>query len=173
MKKFRIMNTTHQAQPPAGFVLYYAGKPFRAGRHVVIDEATIPEIIQQWAQKGWVHVQNAETGDTLAGGEAYAGGVIAGAKVDSLIPEGEIEHDEIGFDPAAAVEASLPRTAAGAHMPPTDQGGRVRTTPALAEERHSQDISPIPGETPRSVDDSGHFTVRAPHNAGLGAVMKP
>lgn len=162
-KKLRISNVTHVSNPPYGFTLDYKGKMFTSsGQPLVIEAEHVPEEIDQWMAKGWVRVVDAESGDMLSPPVEYV--QTAGARPDAVTQNDDL--DEFDFDPSTAKEARLP---ANGELQPTAQGAKVSLS---LEDQGNAEHSPIPGDKPRSIDNSDQFTVKAPRTQGVGAVIR-
>jgi len=174
MPKIRIVNITPIIRPPLGHFLDYHNHVIAPNRPLVLDLPVIDEVLESWAAQGFIRITNAEDGTPISGpGEAI---VTAGTRISEIaqtqLPEDITEDDEVDFDPEAAREASLSK---GAHSPPLTQEYQPRTKISLGTEteNHQYDgLSPIPGDRPRSVDDSEKFTVKAPRSVGVGALIK-
>lgn len=173
MKKFRVKNTTHKKHPPFGYFLDHESKLFGADKSIVIDapDEVLPDTIQKWADEGLVSVADMTSGEII-NGEAQSI-VTAGTRVNEASGQEYDDGDELGFDPELAKEATLPN---GAHMPSIQQmpAAKARVTLGTETENHgnTDSLSPIPGDRPRSVDDSDQFTIRAPRSQQVGAVVK-
>lgn len=170
--KIRVTNLTHSVQPPTGFFLDFDNKFLPAGRALTIEVSVIPQAVQEWADKGWAKIQDADSGEHLSGpGEAV---VTAGTRINEVADSQYDEFDDIGFNPEDAREAALPN---GAHMPPIGQmeQPRARVSLGMSETVNTANAdfghTPLPGETPRSVDDSAAFTIRAPRSQEVGKII--
>lgn len=173
MPKVRIINTTAALKQP-GFGLEFGGNYIAANRPLglVLDLPVIPAILEEWKSKGWARLEDATEQTPLSKpGEADVtrGTVVqevAATTVDALDEEEEFNL----FD---AKEASLPAdSTAPIDQAPEQDASRARVTLGTAEEHMDAGaVSPIPGDRPRSVDDSDEFTIRAPRAPGVGAVI--
>jgi hypothetical protein len=164
MPAFKVLNVTHQATKTRGFFLdlgvQNGNKNMGVGKHVILDVANkhlLPECVLTWAKDGWVQISELNKDSDMD--TAPAADITPKTLNPFTEANGENEFDEVpSLDDA--VPARLPSENLGPVEGSTAQLANV--TGAAAEERYSQDLSPIPGETPRSVDSSDDFTIKAP-----------
>jgi hypothetical protein len=175
-KQARVTNITHQTNPP-GFFLdpgeTFGNRILGATKSMLVEyQHELPDIFQEWAKKHWVTIHDAKDGSVLAG--PIAGEITPGAvsPVREMSGADDLEDDEP--DLADAREAVLTRATPG-HAPDTRQvqeQPKVRVTLGTETESHSVlGMSPIPGDRPRSIDDSEKFTIKAPRSQGVGGVL--
>lgn len=168
-KKLRILNTTMAISPPRGFALDLEGKYIGPGREITIELPVIPVILEEWTRKGWARFQDADDKTPISTpGEAA---VTPGTVVNEAKPS-DFEEEE--FDLALAKEASLPHEATPAPIEQSNaqmQGAKVSFSMGEAT-TDADHLSPIPGDKPRSVDESDKFSIRAPRADAVGAVIK-
>ena len=177
-KKVRITNTTalHSNGGP-GFGLEFQGNYIASNRQLVVDIPVIPVTLEEWQTKGWIKIEDADAAPVSNPGEAAVtpGIVVAEVSASKVLAE-DTEEDllaEEEFDLSVAKEATLPADAITGILGSTEQSTRANVTLGLSEERvASDDVSPIPGDRPRSVGNADKFTVRAPRSVGVGAVVK-
>lgn len=180
-KKIRITNTTAiAAKGKPGFGLEFQGHYVAANRQLVIDLPVIPVTLEDWQARGWIRIEDAEAAPVSRPGEATVtpGTVVQEAVASEVLaadPGEDLLEEE--FDLAIAKEATMPVTDAGTtilgSMLQTPEGVRASVSLGSSEETVPADhISPIPGDRPRSVDESEKFTVRAPRSHSIGAVVK-
>ena len=181
-KKIRITNTTALASKgKPGFGLEFQGHYVAANRQLVLDLPVIPVTLEEWQAKGWVRIEDADAAPvSKPGEEAVTLGTVVQEAVASEVLSSRTDEDDIledeEFDLTIAKEATMPVTqsseailGATAQMP----DGRASVSLGSSQETVSAElVSPIPGDKPRSVDESEKFTVRAPRAAGVGAVIK-
>lgn len=105
--------------------------------------------------------------------------------VDAVLPPLPAGAGRAALGPARRGAAPGPGQVEGAHMPerpgrpaiaPHHQYDRARASQGVATVDTSQvetnnELSPIPGEVPHSLDNSAAFTIKAPRYVGPGAVI--
>lgn len=175
--KIRLVNTTASVKPPGHF-LDFGGKLIAPGKFELLDVIGIDSVLESWANQGLVQIRDAQEGTLLASApnvETYKQPV-------QTVAASELDLEEDDFDLSEAKEAVLPNQGTEQQitgiMQSTAQSNigevpaRVRISPSLEDRGpESRDPSPIPGEKPRSIDDSDKFTIRAPRTQGVGAVI--
>lgn len=181
----RVVNITHERGAAGSFLDLgpeFKNAIVRAGgswQGAVGD--SIPQMFQDWAARGLVRILDATNGETLFG----AAQDITPRSVSPFREMGasrDIMDEEPDMD--EAVEAMLPTQAGkriverGAHMPDNrqvqspDRRASVSLAETTTEVGHVHDpLSPIPGNTPRNVDDSDAFTIKAPRYNSVGSVV--
>lgn len=172
-KRYRIVNTTNIDGRGSFLDLgsEHQGIILPAGKSTSLELAYIPQLLMDWAEQGKIKIYDAETGEAAAGTSAVD--ISRGA----VAPVGEVSASEfdIGEDEPdlnEAIPAALPSRANGAHMPDNAQQSRAKVTLGHENEEYpSDEISPIPGDRPRSIDDSAKFTVKAPRAQGVGGIL--
>lgn len=180
-KKIRITNTTALASKgKPGFGLEFQGHYIGANRQLVLDLPVIPVTLEEWQAKGWVRIEDADAAPvSKPGEEAVTLGTVVQEAVASQVlsseaDDGILEDEE--FDLSIAKEAMMPVTeSTGAVLGSNEQmlGSRASVSLGSTEETIPADqVSPIPGDMPRTVDESAKFTIRAPRSPGVGAVVK-
>lgn len=169
IKKLRIRNVTG-INTPVKKILdpgeKFGNITILSGRYMFLDAdpKALPPPFDQWEVEGFISVQDATTGDEYS---APIGGEITRSALNPFSEVKGEDEDELFGDPdiGEAVDAVLPGnlklgTTPGSHSPDIQQGARVSF--GLETKNQSTDTSPIPGDRPRSVDNSDQFTVRAP-----------
>lgn len=171
------------------------GRLVGTGKSVMIEAGSqhaLPDQLQTWAKRGWIKIYDADSMSQVGGAPNVVGEIIQGTgspvreiSADKADRDHEYDIDEIEPDVTSAREASLPiqqggKTSFGAHMPDTrqDAGPQMRGKVSLGMETERFDpnvedqLSPIPGDRPVSVDESAQFTIRAPRKNHVGSVIK-
>jgi len=179
MSAFRITNVSNISTQSRGFFLDLGidngGKHIGVGQQIVLEANSydlLPGCVHDWARQAFVRVVDLDKD----GGSVVAGFPVSGELTPSTInpiseARGEDDMDEEP-DLSDAVGARMPSTEnTGPIAGSLDQMGSTRITDAAAEERYSKDLSPIPGETPKNLDDTERFTVRAPRSKHPGSVI--
>lgn len=148
-------------------------------------DGTVPPQIQYWVEKGYVSVHNAATGDLLHG--EIASGEITPGNIspvrEATAPSLEKSDIDALFDEEPdlndALEAVMPEGIEGTgpikgdirqlSQPPIQ---RAKVSMGRREEEViGGELSPIPGDRPRNLDDTEKFTVRAPRSHAVGGVI--
>ena len=181
MSAFRITNVSNISTQSRGFFLDLGvdngGKHIGVGQQIVLEAKTydlLPGCIHDWAKQSFIRVVDLDKeGGVVVGGFPVGGELTPGTV--NPISEARGEDDMDGEpDLSDAVDA---RTPSVEHTGPIAgdmsqmSGIKTRITDAAAEERYSKDLSPIPGETPKNLDDTEQFTVRAPRSKHPGSVI--
>jgi len=187
--KIRVTNITRN--PGACFLdpgEKYGNKLIAPGHSMFFDcpNGNYPECTDAWIQNKQVRIEDANSGTLLSGapisGEITPGLVspvrpMSGSRDDDMDPFGE---DDINLDDAR--EAVLPGQLAG-HSPVENRApmrpdtrqmqGNARVSLGTRDEGNvvAGELSPIPGDRPRSVDESDKFTIKAPRSHSVGAVI--
>jgi hypothetical protein len=172
-KKVRITNTTpFLSKDRPGFGLDFSGNYIGPNRQFVTELAVIPVILEEWKAKGWVRIDDADAAPVSSPGEAVVTqGTVVKEAAASEFKEDLMEEDDF-FNPELAKEATLPSQTAPL-MGSLNQGAQQKAKVSLGSEKEHipvDHVSPIPGDRPRSVDDSEQFTVRAPKVDGVATV---
>jgi len=181
MPKIRIYNITSFLRPP-GFGLDFEGRyiPANPNRPLIIDIPVVPEILERWVEAKWAKVVDAD--DKTPVTKESEATVTPGTQVNEVAAADlDVLEDDI-FDFSVAKEAALPSDVAETMGPaplqpinqmPAAEQPRAKVTLGSEDKMNMADtVSPIPGDKPRSVDNSDAFTVRAPRHQGPGAVVK-
>jgi len=183
MKAFRVTNVTNLALGSRGHFLQmdetYQNRTIPVGGNIVLKAEfyeLLPQYIQEWAAKNWVRLYDM----TAVEGDGYIAGLRAGGEItpSSINPIKEmkgsdlIEDDEVDLTEAFEAELKTSESTGPIVESTSQMQPSVKITQALQEERHSHDLSPIPGETPKTLDDSEKFTVRAPRSKQPGSVVR-
>jgi len=176
-KRYRIVNVTNLTGGRGNFLdlgEISSGVFIPPGKSVTVELSYIPQILRDWAEAGNVRIHNDTTGQIEMGPSADI-------SRSMVAPVGEVSATELDIgedepDLAEAVPAALPHQADtrsnGAHLPDNSQQSRAKVTLGSQDESYPVDaISPIPGDRPRSIDDSEKFTVKAPRTQGVGGIM--
>ena len=185
MKAFRITNVTNIATSSRGHFLQMDEELHKnkmlpvGGQHVLQAERyeLLPPYIQEWADKNWIKVHDMDAGqsDSYVAGFRMSGEITPSSinPITEMKPR-DILDDEEEIDLSGAFEAKLPETTERTSpiFESTAQMPSPKISQAMEEERHSTDLSPIPGERPVELDDSSKFTIRAPRANGVGKVVK-
>jgi hypothetical protein len=193
LTKIRVTNITRQKYPAGQFLdpgKTFGNKLISPGRAMIFDcpDGHIPDIVAQWAEEGKVAIHNAMDGAVIMGpigGEITPGTV---APVHQVTRKSLEQHDIDELfneepDLADALEATMPeglpfektramspdtrqmqtplQNSARVSLGKRDEGSQVQHT----------EISPIPGDRPRSIDDSDKFTIKAPRSHAVGSVI--
>ena len=177
MQSFRIVNITAQTEKTRGHFLdlgvAYGNKNIPAGRSIVLEAKNVnllPECVLDWQKKRWAAVEALTEEATASVVEQPANNEITPKTVS---PVTEAADDD--FDDVPALSEAVPAKLSGENTAPVDgstaQMATAKITEAAAEERYSTDLSPIPGATPRNVDNTDEFTVRAPNAEMPGSVI--
>lgn len=181
--QIRVTNITNEITPAGEFIDLgpsFGNYLLRAGAswQGEVGEA-VPQLFIQWAAKGKVRVVRASDQEPMYG-------PVADITPKTVSPFREMNSaqdsiDEEEPDLEEAVEAALPvqTGSRGSHLPSTEQvyNAAPKVRVSLGETANEvgkavdTDISPIPGDRPRSVDDSDKFTVKAPNYQAVGAVV--
>lgn len=176
----RVTNITSELSPAGEFLdlgPVYSNFLLRAGASWQGEVGDyVPQLFIDWAAKGKVRVVSAQSGDPLYG-------PISDLTPKTIAPFRELspaEDDPFGEetpDMDEAVEANLRTQATGGHMPSTQQIDQPKirvslgTTQNSTQKLYDGSLSPIPGDRPRSIDDSEKFTVKAPNYHSVGSVV--
>lgn len=160
----------------------YGNRIIAPGHSMFFDtpDGTYPECIQPWIEQNWVKIEDAKSGSLLSA--PVSGELTPGLVSPIREMRSSDEHDDFGedIDLEDAREAILPGHLAGkspiestSPMVPDTRQQRAKVTTALRDEQvpASQGFSPIPGDTPRSVDESDKFTIKAPRSHAVGSVI--
>lgn len=176
--KVLVTNIT-QKNGGAGYFLdpgeAYGNKLIGPNRSMTVDcpGGHIPEFVQTWGDAVTVH--DASTGDLMAG---PAAGEISPATLSPVremtgSQDDDFLNDEGDFDLNDARDAFMPeqsRPISGDLSQMSKPRARV-SLGTRSDEVVGGEISPIPGDRPRSLDDSEKYTVRAPRSHAVGAVI--
>jgi hypothetical protein len=176
MKTFRITNVSNIATQSRGHFLDMGvengGQFIPVGASIVLPAAKqelLPACVHAWAKAGLIRISDVENS------EAHVGGLSPNLTPSSINPVSEaaasdmLHDDEV--DLSVAQEAKMPITeSTGPIDQSPSQGAKIQD--AMAEERHSTDISPIPGDKPVELGDAKDFTVKAPRSREQGSVIK-
>jgi hypothetical protein len=175
MALFKVVNVTDQAMGGRGSFLDLGAangnKTFGVGRHVLLeakDKRFLPDCVLAWRDQGLVKIVDAESDDTLP---ETANDITP----KSVNPVEEAKASEEDFDDVPALTEAVPARLSGENTGPMEGSTaqmQAKVTDAAAEERYSTDLSPIPGDQPKSVDESEAFTIRAPKSKSPGSVVK-
>lgn len=176
MKKFRITNVTNLATGNRGFFLDL-GKDL-GGRHIAVGKSimlesnsldTLPEGIQKWAVKGWVKIHEGDNQEQVAGLQSSQE-----MTPSAINPVSEAKADDIMNEEPSLGDAHEAKLLSNEVTAPIEQDitQTARVTDAMSEERHSLDISPIPGDQPKELGDASKFTVKAPRSKHQGSIVK-
>jgi hypothetical protein len=174
MALFKVVNTTDKAMGGRGSFLDLGvdngNKTIGVGRHILLeakDKRFLPECVVSWAQQGLVNVLPAdENDDTFSQTDITP---------KSVSPVAEVTASDEDFDDVPALSEAVPAKMGDENLGPVEGSTaqmQAKVTDAAAEERYSTDLSPIPGETPKNVDDSDAFTIKAPKAKMPGSVVK-
>lgn len=184
MPAFRVVNVTHQKTPRGHFLDFgeKANKILGAGKQTVIQAESyemLPDFVHDWVATGQAKVFNA------TGGEQLSGSVSGEITPASLNPAREVRGEEFPDvddftedepDLSTALDAALPHEQGGAISQSTAQMASPKAKVSLGLETESYQandgLSPIPGDRPRSVDNSDAFTVRAKGGKHVGGVIR-
>lgn len=180
MKTFRITNVSNVATQTRGFFLDL-GKE-NGDKHVGVGKTLIlsaeryehlPACVQDWAKRGWARVVDLDQ-NAVVGGPGVDGELTPSMINPVREMNGEDQLDEEP-DIADAHEAVLPNMEGTG---PINQSSRqmassnTKVSQAMAEERVNGDLSPLPGEKPREIDNMSDFTVRAPRSRESGGIIR-
>lgn len=172
VEKLRIVNRTLEATG-RGYILdpgeKFGNVTIMHGHYLLIDAnpKALPAPFDVWADKGLISVKSAADGTEY--NSAPVGGEItrAGLNPFSEAQSRDMDEDNLFAEPdlSEAREAFIPGqfqpgVTPGSHQPETAQGARISF--GLETSKVQSDTSPIPGDRPRSVDNTDEFTVRAP-----------
>lgn len=183
--KILVTNVT-QRNGSAGHFLdpgeAFGNKLLGPGRSMYFDcvNGHLPDIIERWGDAVTVH--DAASGDALSGPVAHeiSRGVVSPVREMTGTQDGVeddfMDGEELNLDDA--VQAVIPsrltdeRTAPIAGSLRQQQAPRARVSlGSRNEEVIGGEISPIPGDRPRNLDDTERFTVKAPRSHAVGAVI--
>ena len=187
MPKIRIYNITSFLHSP-GIGLDFEKKyiPPNPNKPLVIDLPVIPQLLEEWAAKKWVKWVDADdkTPVTKETETVITPGPLSEAKASEVDALDELDDGDI-VDFSIAKEAALPGDAGVEKSGPVplqpinqthvEEPSKGRAKVSLGSEdkmNMAETVSPIPGDRPRSIDNSDAFTVRAPRHNGPGAVVK-
>lgn len=182
--KIKVVNTTKRLGGVGHFLdpgETFGNKIIGPGYSMLFDcpGGAYPGCVEDWLDKGSVVVYDAVSGDVVDGAP-LAGDVTRGVIAPVREMNGYQDDDLFGeddLDLGAAREASMPEQTTENTMPiqgelAQQHHPRTRVTRGrLDEEIVGGEISPIPGDRPRSVDDSEKFTVKAPRASHVGGVI--
>lgn len=174
MPKLRITNITSLKYPPLGFALDFAGNfiPANLSRPLIVDIPVKPFILEEWEEKKWVKIQDADDKTPVTPPKEVAA-VTPGTQLNEASDD-LLEEEEL--DMSIAKEAALTAEEAGGPVPLQNitqaQSARAKVSLGSEDEKVMGGLSPIPGDRPVSVDESEKFTVKAPRSTGPGAVVK-
>lgn len=175
MKTFKITNVTHVSTGGRGFFLDLGseggGRHIGVGKTISVTAASvdaIPAGIQKWAAKKWVRIQEVGSEEVLAG---LAVNQELTPSAINPVSEAKAEDD---FNAEPDISMANEAVLAGEEAGPISQSHAqtAKITDSAAEERHSSDISPLPGDKPRDLGDAELFTVKAPKTDHVGGVVK-
>lgn len=195
MGTFRIVNVTNIATGGRGHFLQmgeeiYKNKIIAVGASFVVQAEQyehLPHYIMEWADKNWIKVHDLDAqGDSSFVAGLRAGGEITPSSVNPIKEMKSRDIDKFGVDRddsydgdeeinfSDAVEVKLPDTHENTRPinQSTSQMTNAKISPSMQEERHSTDLSPIPGERPVELDNSEKFTIKAPRAHQQGSVVK-
>jgi hypothetical protein len=185
-QKIRIYNITSFLKFP-GFGIDFDGHYLAPNpdRPLIVEVAVVPQILEDWQARRWIKIQAADdkTPVTKESEAAVTPGTqvneVASVQVDAL--NDELDEDIFNFDTAKEASLTADSTPGPAPMQSIRQmqteeelvRSRVKVSLGTSDKPGMADsVSPIPGDRPRSVDNSEAFTVRAPRHTGPGAVVK-
>lgn len=183
--KIRVTNITRQTQGGNGKILdpgdKFGNRLISSGHSMTFDciDGVMPDCVSDWLEKNFVRVHNASDGTLVAGpsnGEITATSITPAREVVASKFDKNLD-DEENFDLDDALEATLPdeitKPISGDLRQQSVPKTRARVSLGTREEKSSgSDLSPIPGDRPRSVDDSEQFTIKAPRSHAVGSVVK-
>jgi hypothetical protein len=180
--QIRVTNITNEITPAGEFIDLgpsFGNYLLRAGASWQGEVGeSVPQLFIEWATKGKVRVVRASDQEPMYG-------PVADITPKTVSPFREMNSvqdsiDEEEPDLEEAVEAALPvqTGSRGSHMPSTEQvyAAAPKVRVSLGETVNDvnvvdNDISPIPGDRPRNVDNSDKFTVKAPSYQAVGGVV--
>jgi len=178
MKKFKISNVTNLATGSRGFFLDLGaangGRHIGVGKHIVLEANSLevlPEGVLKWANKNWVKIHEMGSEDMQVAGLPASQELTPSA----INPISELKDDDISNEEPSLSDAHEAKLINNEHTGPIEQDvtKTARISDAMAEERHSLDISPIPGDQPKELGDASKFTVKAPRSKHQGSIVKP
>lgn len=163
----------------------YGNRIIGPGRSMTFDcpGGVLPDILHVWGNNVVVH--NALDGMEIgapAGGELSPGMVspvreMAGALDGDPKRDDFLDEEEPDF--ADAVDAIMPSQMASERVGPISgdlrqQSGGARAKVSLgsrSDEVVGGQLSPIPGDTPRDLDNSQQYTIKAPRTQHVGSII--
>lgn len=186
MKVFRITNVTNIATGSRGHFLQmdeelHKNKMIPVGGQYILKAERyehLPAYVMDWAEQNWikVHDMDAEKGDGYVAGLRMSGEITPSSinPIKEMKSQDIMMNEEEEIDLNEAFEAKLPDTSESTKpiLESIAQSHSPKISQAMQEERHSTDLSPLPGEKPVELDDSSKFTVKAPRSRQPGSVVK-
>jgi hypothetical protein len=185
--KIRVTNVSRRGGGAGRFLdpgEKYGNKLIGPGYSMIFDipDGVMPDVLEVWGKDAAVH--NASSGELLAGPIAgeLSPAQLTPARAASASEDDPFGNEEDDIDLTDARDAFLPGNRQPQNEPMraitpdtrqhSGQAQRAKITLGTRDEEHvGQDISPIPGDRPRSVDDSDKFTVKAPRSHAVGSVI--
>lgn len=166
----------------------YGNRILGPGRSMQLDcpGGVLPEVLEVWGRR--VSVHDATTGIEVLGtsGELtpgsvspvreMAGDVDGDPKKDDFLEDEEPNMDEMEH----ALEARMPGTFGGERTGAISGDLRQQSGPGQRarvslgsrnEEVVGGEISPIPGDRPRDLDNSAQYTIKAPRAQHVGGII--
>lgn len=182
--KVRVTNITKRAGGPGHFLDpgdKFGNRMIAPGHSMLFEckDGHVPDCVDEWLATNSVMVEDAMNGNLIAGpvsGEISPGQIspvreMTGADDDDdLFGENDIDLNE-------AREAQFPGNDIITENTDPIRGNisqqrRARVSLGSRDEGSGgQGLSPIPGDIPRSVDESDQFTIKAPRSHSIGTVI--
>lgn len=186
LTKIRVTNITRNKNSAGKFLdpgTEHGNKLIAPGRSILFDcpGGHIPECVQSWKDKDFVSIHNAVDGELISGpiGGEISPGLVSPLREASGTQDfhGSDENDLFDEEPNLndAMEAAMPSRLPFENTKPIKgdlrQGAHVSL--GSRDEGSSGDLgrSPIPGETPRDLDNTAAFTVKAPRSHAVGQIV--
>lgn len=176
MPVYRIKNVSNIQTGGRGHFLdlgvELGGKHIAVGKSIDLTAESpqhLPECIQNWADKNWIRVIDVSNpeGPVISG--LGVGGELTPSSINPISEANDDMFDE-DIDLTNAQEARIPEQTKPI-MGDINQMSKTKVSEAMAEERVSTDVSPLPGEKPREIDNASQFSVKAPRSNQPGGVI--
>lgn len=189
VEMIRVTNITNR-NAPAGEMLDmgedFKGVVIAPGRSKILRPpgGQVPDFLMDWVARGKVVIHDGSSGDSLGSGAEYGTDLTPKrvAPVREANGEQDLDNNEIDGEPdlseEEAVEAAMPRAGAVlGRMQGTEQAPRARVELGMSEGTGADEViggelTPLPGERPRDIDNAQNFTVKAGRQRGPGAVIR-
>jgi hypothetical protein len=187
--KIMVTNITHK-NGGAGVFLdpgeVYGNKILGPGRSMTFDcvGGVLPDVLEVWGNM--VAVYDAEKGTEVlgAGGGELTPGTVSPVREMAGAVDGDPKDDDFLEDEEPNLDSAIDAVMPGGQMPAERTGPisgdlRQQAPPPRArvslgsrsDEVIGAELSPIPGDRPRDLDNSQQYTIKAPRANHVGGII--
>jgi hypothetical protein len=171
MQKIRVQNISAITRPPNGQMIDYHGTIISPNRYAILSVEVVDHDLERWREQGLIKISDADSG-TVIGGSALDGAVTAGTRLREANGEQDLDIEEEEFDLSDAKDAVLPPIQSHPGIIQDEKSGAKVSLGSEEETFESTlDLSPIPGDRPRTIDNADKFTIKAPRQQHTGGII--